>query len=74
MAVPMYMLKHCLSHCIIVSDQTADCNKGYVDMFAAGFSVHILFIPCCCQTLTGASTEPMKNELTRYSSLVSLTY
>lgn len=33
MAVPKYMLKHCLSHCIIVSDQTADCNKGYVDMF-----------------------------------------
>jgi hypothetical protein len=58
----------------IISDQTADCNKGYVEMFAAGFSIHVFVTPYCCQTLTGASTEQMKDDLTRYSSLVSLTY
>jgi len=58
----------------IMSDQTADCNKGCVDMFADGCSIHVFFIPYCCQTLTGASTEQMKDDMTRYSSLVSLTY
>jgi hypothetical protein len=36
----------------IISDQTADCNKGCVDMFADGCSIHVFFIPYCCQTLT----------------------